>query len=103
MDKLWNLFHNKAPESKKSAELMTASKVDFNFRIYWTKMMLKYPAEKRIEARSKAQAIIQQADFEDNLIEKRYHLPLEGIPEVTHSGASLLALIEVLNALDRME
>jgi hypothetical protein len=85
------------------AEAMTAAKVDFSFRIYWTKMTRKWTAERRAQVRQQVLTITQSANFDNNMIEKRYTLPLDDVPEQTHSGASLLALLEVLAALDAVE
>lgn len=81
-------------------ENLTSAKVDFNFRIYWTKMGLKWSAAQRATIREQVLTVVQASGFDPNLIEKQYQLPLEGIPEVSHSGTSLLALLTVLNALD---
>jgi hypothetical protein len=84
-------------------EPMTALKVDFSFRIYWTKMGRNWSATRRQQVRQAALAITQSDQFNPNLIEKRYQLALDDIPEQTHSGASLVALLEVLAALDAFE
>lgn len=88
---------------KKTAEKMTAPKVDFSFRVYWTKMTLSWPAERRAEVRAMVKAITDDENFDRNLITKQYTLPLDDIPEQTHSGASLMALLDVLAALDKTE
>lgn len=89
--------------SPKKAEPMTANKVDFGFRIYWTKMTLRWDKARRAAVRQQVEQLTQATDFQHNLLEKRYNLELEDIPEKTHSGASLVALLEVLAALDTME
>lgn len=88
---------------KPQAEAMTTPKVDFSFRIYWTKMSRKWSAARRAEVRAQVQAITSGTEFDRNLIEKRYALPLAEVPETTHSGASLMALLDVLDALDAVE
>lgn len=103
IERIRRSLRDAAPPPPRPPEKMTAEKVEFNFRIYWTKMTISWSAERRATVRQQANAIIQMGDFEDNLIEKRYHLGLEDVPEQMHSGASLLALVEVLNALDSME
>jgi len=82
---------------------MTIPKIDFSFRIYWTKMSRKWTAARRAEVRAQVQVITTGPAFDRNLIEKRYALPLPEVPEATHSGASLMALLEVLDALDAVE
>jgi len=90
-------------EEPRRAEPMTASKVDFSFRIYWTKMTRLWATDQRHATRQQVLQITQAPAFTANLIEKRYALSLDGIPEITHSGASLLALLAVLDALDALE
>lgn len=85
------------------AEPMTESKVDFSFRIYWTKVTRSWNRARREEVRQQVQTITHAPAFHRNLIDKRYNLPLEEIPEKNHSGASLIALLEVLDALDAIE
>jgi hypothetical protein len=79
---------------------MTAPRVSFSFRVFWTKIALGWSAEKRDQVRQQVVAYVQQDDFDANLVEKRHHFPIEGLPEAWHSGASLLALIDVLDALE---
>ena len=89
--------------SAPKAEPMTESKVDFSFRIYWTKLTRSWDRERREVVRQQVRTTTQAPEFHRNLIDKRYNLPLEDIPEKTHSGASLIALLEVLDALDAIE
>jgi len=89
--------------TRRQPEKMTVPKVDFSFRVYWTKMTRTWSAARRDAARQQALAITTRPDFDQNLIDKRYELVLEGIPEEKHSGASLMALLEVLAALDAVE
>ncbi|MBI5931856.1 MAG: hypothetical protein HY862_21280 [Chloroflexi bacterium] len=80
---------------------MTEARIDFGFRIYWTKMATKWDMARIRDMRARVIAVTQQPDFEKNLIERRFKV--EGLDELAHSGASLLALIEVLNALETYE
>ena len=96
-------WFQRGDESRPQGEAMTTPKVDFSFRIYWTKMTRKWPAEHRADVRAQVQQITNGEDFDRNLIEKCYALPLDDIPEATHSGASLMALLDVLDALDAIE
>ncbi|MBZ0304691.1 MAG: hypothetical protein K8I82_01365 [Anaerolineae bacterium] len=84
-------------------EPMTAAKVDFSFRVYWAKMTYQWNKERRTAVRRQVLTLTEAENFHHNLIEKRYTLPLEDVPEQTHSGASLKALLEVLAALDNLE
>ena len=91
-----------APEPPKTWEAMTTPKVNFNYQIYWTKVTLNWTAERRAIVREQVLAITRQDDFQGNLLEKRYHLPIVDIPEQYHSGASLEVLVAVLNAHDNI-
>ncbi|MFP4321994.1 MAG: hypothetical protein ACLFTK_06030 [Anaerolineales bacterium] len=82
---------------------MTAQRVAFSFRVYWTKLARTWSAEERIHARDQALVLVQAPGFQDNLIEKRHYLALPGVPETHHSGTSLRALLDVLDALDTAE
>ena len=68
MDKLWRMFQNKPSdaEPEKSAELLTAGKVDFNYRVYWTKVSMRWTAEDRAYIRQQVETLRQQSDFENN-------------------------------------
>ncbi len=80
---------------------MTEARIDFGFRIYWTKMATKWDMGRVRDMKTRVIEATQQPDFEKNLIERRFRV--EGLDEQAHSGASLLALIEVLNALETYE
>ncbi len=77
---------------------LTEARIDFGFRIYWTKMATQWDMARICEMKAQVIAVTQQPDFEKNLIERRFRV--EGLDEQAHSGASLLALIDVLNALE---
>jgi hypothetical protein len=80
---------------------MTEPKIDFSFRVYWTKISFEQQWDlARIRAlRPNVEAVTQQPDFQKNLIDRRY--VVEGLDDLAHSGASLLALLEVLAALEK--
>lgn len=84
-----------------TSEPMTDRKVDFSFRIYWTKISHERKWNLSIvrKLRPNVAAVIAQPDFENNLIDRRYKV--DGLDELAHSGASLLALLEVLDALEK--
>jgi hypothetical protein len=99
MDRLRRLIKNGEEETKSasSGTPMTEARIDFGFRIYWTKMATQWERTRVDEMLKRMAAVTQQPDFAKNLIERRYKV--EGLDEQAHSGASLLALIEVLTAL----
>lgn len=98
MDRLRRLIKNdEAAKPVPTGVPMTEARVDFGFRIYWTKMATQWDGFRIQEMLERVTAVTQQPDFAKNLIERRYKV--EGLDEQAHSGASLLALIEVLTAL----
>ncbi len=80
------------------AEAMTEQKVDFSFRIYWTKIAREWDLVRIRETQSRVKHITEHPDFQKNLIDRRYRV--EGLDDLAHSGASLLALLDVLDALE---
>lgn len=76
------------------AELQPA----FSYRLYWTKVARDWSPERRIHVLEAVRARVRAADFEANAYERRFAVP--GLDEQAHSGLSLLALIEVLVALE---
>ena len=96
--KLRQLFSRKQSSSTRKSEPLTAHKVDMSFRIFWTKITREWELDKIKAIREKVIAVAQAPDFRKNPIERQY--TVEGLDEYAHSGASLLALIDVLNALE---
>jgi hypothetical protein len=80
---------------------MTEHRVDMSFRIFWTKISTEWDLDRIRHIRKQVQQVTQQANFQKNLVERRY--AVEDLDEQAHSGASLLALIEVLDALEKYQ
>lgn len=99
MNRLKRFFQPEPPQG----EPMTDAKVDFSFGVYWAKMAHHWNSERRAAVRQQVLTLTEAVDFYNNLIEKRYTLPLDDVPEQRHSGASLKALLQVLTALDNLE
>ncbi len=97
MNILRQLFGNQADEGRPKHEKMTEAKVDFSFRIYWTKIGRAWDLERIHTLQTEVEAVTNQADFQKNLIDRRY--VVASLDEQAHSGASLLALLDVLAAL----
>ncbi len=76
-------------------EALSTDKIDIGYRLYWTKTALAWDPAQRAEIAARVAAVIAAPDFENNALERRF--AVEGLD--THSGASLLALAEVLRAL----
>jgi hypothetical protein len=81
------------------AEPLSADKIDMGYRLYWTKTALTWDAARRTEVAARVAAVIAAPGFENNALERRY--AVESLE--THSGASLLALAAVLQALDEAD
>lgn len=97
MKKLRQLFKSQSPEPTPKHEAMTEKKVDFSFRIYWTKIGRVWDMHHIQTLQYAVKSVTSQPDFQKNLIDRRYHVA--DLDEQAHSGASLLALLEVLDAL----
>ena len=97
MNKLLKLFQNQSPEPPSKHEPMTEEKVDFSFRIYWTKIGRAWDTERIRTLQSEVEAVTTESTFQNNLVDRRYTVP--SLDEQAHSGASLMALLEVLAAL----
>ena len=80
---------------------MTEHRVDMSFRIFWTKISHEWDLDRMRDIREQVKNVTQQPNFQKNLIERRY--TVEGLDEQAHSGASLLALIDVLDALEKYQ
>jgi len=65
-------------------------------------MTLAWPPERCAEVYERLQTLFAQADFDPQTSAKQYAFPLDGIPEIQHNAASLLALAEVLKTLQHL-
>ncbi|HLF28279.1 MAG TPA: hypothetical protein VJG32_18260 [Anaerolineae bacterium] len=72
-------------------------RADYSYRVFWTKQAGRWDAERRRAVLATARAVAASDEFEPNLFERRYRI--EGV-DGEHSGASLLALIRVLEAVE---
>lgn len=80
------------------AQSETASgRADYAYRVFWMVQARTWDAGRRRLVLSAARGAIASAEFEPNAFERRYRI--EGV-EGKHAGASLIALIQVLEALD---
>jgi len=72
-------------------------RVDYSYRVFWTKQARTWDAGKRRLIRERISALMSEAEFETNAFER--HFQIEDV-DGQHSGASVLALNQVLEALD---
>jgi hypothetical protein len=102
MNLLRRLFKRQADEgSEKSTGIpMTEQAVDFSFRVYWMKLSTEqqWDLTRIQELRSLVLPVTQRPDFRKNLVDRRY--TVDGLGTQAHSGASLLALLEVLDGIE---
>ncbi len=71
-------------------------RIDYSYTVFWTKTARQWDAPRRSAVEKHLAVLIQTANFEANLLDRKYTLDeLEG----AHSGASLIALKKVLEAL----
>jgi hypothetical protein len=76
---------------------LAPDRIDYSYRVFWTKQARGWDAAQRRSILVAARPLATAPDFEPNAFARRYQV--EGV-EGEHSGASLLALIQVLEALD---
>ena len=97
----WTRMLNRTRPAPKPPEPLSADKIDAGYRLYWTKMALTWDDDRRTQITERVAAAVAAPDFEDNMLERRF--TVEGLDDSAHSGASLLALVAVLRALDAYE
>ncbi|NDJ84746.1 MAG: hypothetical protein GYB66_02565 [Chloroflexi bacterium] len=93
------LGQKRAPSDSKGSAPLTSQNVSMSFRIYWTKIARQWDRQRIGDIRRRAREIIDAPEFDANPVERRYHV--DSLDEQAHSGASLVALVEVLEALER--
>lgn len=92
----------KRPESQqKPAEPLSDERIMAGYRMNWTKTVVDWDAARRVTIAARVEAVIASSGFENNALERRFHV--EGLDDQAHSGASLLALAETIRALDKFE
>jgi hypothetical protein len=82
---------------RRPAPPLTEQSIDFSYTIFWMKMARAWDEAKRQTVLAQVEALIAAPDFINNAFERKY--TLAGLDEVAHSGASVLALKKVLEAL----
>jgi hypothetical protein len=76
---------------------LAPDRVDYSYRVFWMKQARGWDAAQRRSVLAATRALAASADFEPNAFARHYRV--EGVAG-EHSGASLLALIQVLEAFD---
>jgi hypothetical protein len=93
MQALRNLLERLFPPRRKP----NRPQVDFSYTVYWTKQARGWDEARRAAVRAALRNVMSQPGFEANTYQRRYRV--EGLDDVAHAGASLMALKKVLNAL----
>ena len=74
---------------------------DYAYTLYWTRLTMDWDPVRRSEIASSVEAVVSEPSFRPNESYRVYSVPdLDGS---AHSGASLLALMQVLTAFERIE
>ncbi|MBI3241417.1 MAG: hypothetical protein HYZ49_03895 [Chloroflexi bacterium] len=92
---------DKSKPPPRPAEPLTAQKIDFAYSIFWTKLARTWGVERRRLMAGRVASVVTSPGFEANALERNYRI--EGLDDLAHSGASLLALQKVLEALGKAE
>jgi hypothetical protein len=74
-----------------------AERAGYSYRVFWAKTARSWPSDRQAAARSAIRALQSQGDFVPSLFTRAYRL--DAVDASPHSGASLLALQQVLEAL----
>lgn len=80
---------------------LTGEQITAGYRMYWTQTAYGWDAARRAALAARVQTAIGASGFENTMLERRFRV--EGLDDEAHSGASLLALLEVLRAIDDFE
>jgi hypothetical protein len=83
---------------RKPAEPLTEQRIDFAYTIFWTKMVRTWDDAKRKTIAAKVEALTTSPEFVNNAFERKFEI--EGLDELAHAGASIMALKKVLEAFE---
>ncbi len=83
-------------EAEREQRVAARDRVDYSYIIFWTKNARLWEAAKREDVGRHLTDLIASPDFDANFYQRTYLL--DGV-DGAHSGASLLALQKVLQAL----
>ena len=90
------LTQSQSAEAEREERVAAREPIDYSYTIYWTKTARLWHVDRRAAIAGKLAALLNSSDFQANLFDRQYSL--QGI-EGAHSGASLIALQKVLQAL----
>lgn len=69
--------------------------------LYWMKTARSWPADRREQVRLAVLEITEAGEFTANTFQRRYRVA--GLDDSLHAGASLVALLKVLDGLDEYQ
>jgi len=87
-------------DAKPAQSTPAPDRVDYSYRVFWTKQARSWDAARRRSTLATLRTLTASDTFEPNAFERRHRV--EGV-DGEHSGASLLALVQVLEAFDAAE
>ncbi|HZY45311.1 MAG TPA: hypothetical protein VFF70_11230, partial [Anaerolineae bacterium] len=91
------LTQSQAIDREREQRVSSREPIDYSYTIFWTKTARLWPLNQRSSVAKNLETLINSADFKDNPFDRHYML--DGV-EGSHSGASLIALKKVLEALN---
>jgi hypothetical protein len=86
-----------SPDDQRDERVAARDRVNYSYTVFWMKHARTWDAGRRRAVLDRARSLTLSGDFARNSFERRYRV--EGV-EGDHSGASVVALVHVLEALD---
>ena len=74
---------------------------EYSYTVHWTRSVRTWPSDRRRRAMHALRALAQRSDFNAQPYGEQYRLPQAD--EASHDGASLMALLKVLEAFQARE
>ncbi len=90
------LTQAQAIDREREQRVSSREPIDYSYTIFWTNTARLWPLDQRTSVAQNLATLINSADFKANPFDRHYLL--DGI-DGPHSGASLIALKKVLEAL----
>lgn len=90
------LSQSQAADREREQRVSSREPIDYSYTIFWTKTARLWPIDQRASVAKNLETLINSADFKANPFDRHY--TLDGV-DGAHSGASLIALKKVLEAL----
>jgi hypothetical protein len=90
------LTQAQATDREREQRVSAREPIDYSYTIFWTKTARLWPLDQRSSVAKNLETLINSADFKANPFDRHY--TLDGV-DGAHSGASLIALKKVLEAL----